>query len=140
MQPLSSPFYVLTITLPGSPASYMFPLISYHALVYARTTSSAHLLRSYYDHSDRNTRLSRIYHVLILINITPRAPRSHSFCTFLLSTRKIMPPTDSKRGCGRKSKCSLYIEVKRQATIRNRHNQIPHPALKTKREITKYIN
>ena len=30
--------------------------------------------------------------------------------------------------------------VKRQATIRNRHNQIPHPALKTKREITKYIN
>ena len=24
--------------------------------------------------------------------------------------------------------------------IRNRYNQIPHPALKTKREITKYIN
>ena len=23
---------------------------------------------------------------------------------------------------------------------RNRYNQIPHPALKTKREITKYIN
>ena len=31
-------------------------------------------------------------------------------------------------------------KVKRQATIRNRHNQIPHPALKSKREITKYIN
>ena len=31
-------------------------------------------------------------------------------------------------------------KVKRQATIRKRHNQIPHPALKTKREITKYIN
>ena len=24
--------------------------------------------------------------------------------------------------------------------IRNRHNQIPHPALETKKEITKYIN
>ena len=32
------------------------------------------------------------------------------------------------------------FKVKTQATIRNRHNQIPHPALKTKREITKYIN
>ena len=33
-----------------------------------------------------------------------------------------------------------YFEVKRQAMIRNWYNQIPHPALKTKREITKYIN
>ena len=32
------------------------------------------------------------------------------------------------------------IKVKRQAMIRNRYNQIPYPALKTKREITKYIN
>ena len=24
--------------------------------------------------------------------------------------------------------------------IRNQYNQIPHPALKTKREVTKYIN
>ena len=29
-------------------------------------------------------------------------------------------------------------KVKRQAMIRNWHNQIPHPALKTKREITEY--
>ena len=29
---------------------------------------------------------------------------------------------------------------KRYAMIRNPYNQIPHPALKTKREITKYIN
>ena len=35
---------------------------------------------------------------------------------------------------------SIYIRVKRQATIWNRHNKIPHPAFKTKREITKYIN
>ena len=34
----------------------------------------------------------------------------------------------------------VHNKVKRQATIRNRHNQFPHPALKTKREITKYIN
>ena len=32
------------------------------------------------------------------------------------------------------------IKVKRLAIIRNWYNQIPHPALKTKREITKYIN
>ena len=31
-------------------------------------------------------------------------------------------------------------KAKRQAMIRNRHNQIPYPALKTKRETTKYIN
>ena len=33
-----------------------------------------------------------------------------------------------------------HCEVKRSAMIRNWYNQIPHPALKTKREITKYIN
>ena len=33
-----------------------------------------------------------------------------------------------------------YFEVKRKAMIRNWYNQIPYPALKTKREITKYIN
>ena len=31
-------------------------------------------------------------------------------------------------------------KVKRQAMIRNSYNQIPHPALKTKRETTKYTN
>ena len=31
-------------------------------------------------------------------------------------------------------------KVKRKAMIRNWYNQIPHPALKTKREITKYTN
>ena len=33
-----------------------------------------------------------------------------------------------------------FRKVKRSAMIRNWYNQIPHPALKTKREITKYIN
>ena len=33
-----------------------------------------------------------------------------------------------------------YGKVKREAMIRNWYNQIPYPALKTKREITKYIN
>ena len=32
-----------------------------------------------------------------------------------------------------------FRKVKRSAMIRNWYNQIPHPALKTKREITKYI-
>ena len=31
-------------------------------------------------------------------------------------------------------------KVKRKAMIRNWYNQIPHPALKTKREITEYKN
>ena len=34
----------------------------------------------------------------------------------------------------------VFGKVKRLAMIRNWYNQIPHPALKTKREITKYIN
>ena len=33
-----------------------------------------------------------------------------------------------------------FCKVKKKAMIRNWYNQIPHPALKTKREITKYIN
>ena len=43
-------------------------------------------------------------------------------------------------------KISMYrylpdlIKAKRKAMIRNWYNQIPYPALKTKREITKYIN
>ena len=37
-------------------------------------------------------------------------------------------------------KTNAFSKVKRQATIRNWYNQIPHLALKTKREITKYIN
>ena len=40
-----------------------------------------------------------------------------------------------------KNKLSRSLEkVKRQAMIRNWYNQIPYPALKTKRETTKYIN
>ena len=35
---------------------------------------------------------------------------------------------------------SSLKKLKRYAMIRNWYNQIPHPALKTKREITKYIN
>ena len=35
--------------------------------------------------------------------------------------------------------CYILKSIK-ITTIRNRYNQIPHPALKTKREITKYIN
>ena len=38
------------------------------------------------------------------------------------------------------SQITILSKVKRQATIRNLYDQIPHPALKTKREITKYIN
>ena len=34
----------------------------------------------------------------------------------------------------------ISSKVKRYAMIRNRYNQIPHPALKFKKEITKYIN
>ena len=34
----------------------------------------------------------------------------------------------------------VSLKLKRLAMIRNCYNQIPYPALKTKREITKYIN
>ena len=43
-------------------ASNTFPLNSYDVLVHVHTTSSACLLRSYYDHSDHTTYLSCIYH------------------------------------------------------------------------------
>ena len=41
---------------------------------------------------------------------------------------------------GTHNKGGICFEVKRSAMIRNWYNQIPNPALKTKREITKYIN
>jgi len=44
--------------------SNTFPLISYHVHYYARTTSNALLLRSYYDQSDCTTCLTRAYRVL----------------------------------------------------------------------------
>ena len=57
---------------------------------------------------------------------------------YLLPPQIILSGNADSSGRGIRQKHNA-CKVKRYAMIRNWYNQIPHPALKTKREITKYI-
>ena len=79
----------------------------------------------------------------MIVGAVFRAPGSPTVGGVAIGNEKIstaIPSADSRKvSCQLLSKeCAL--KVKRLTMIRNGHKHIPYPALKTKTEITKYIN
>ena len=118
-------------------------LLSFHANFYNRgvggqMSGGAYVLHSHSRGVDRGVlspfSLSPFSH--------PSSPFSHplfSFSLLCLGLRFGLSRSEVRNWSLPKSaKISFGWKVKRQAMIRNWYNQIPHPALKAKREITKY--